>query len=108
MGSLQAVFCPGHTPGHMAFLDTRDGTLIAGDAFTNQVRLLAAGTFKLYFPFTAIFAWDRVASAESAKRLRDLKPARLAMGHGKTIVSPVNEMGKAVEMAFQQAGKMLD
>jgi len=108
VGSLQTVFCPGHTPGHMAFLDTRDGTLIAGDAFTNQVKLLAAGTFKIYWPFAALFAWDRVASAVSAGKLRDLKPARLAVGHGKTIVSPVTEMDKAVEMAFQQSGKMLD
>jgi glyoxylase-like metal-dependent hydrolase (beta-lactamase superfamily II) len=108
VGSLQAVFCPGHTPGHMAFLDRRDGTLIAGDAFTNQVRLLAAGTFKLYFPLAALFAWDRAASAESARKLRSLNPARLAVGHGKTIVSPVREMNRAVEMAFRQSGKMLD
>jgi glyoxylase-like metal-dependent hydrolase (beta-lactamase superfamily II) len=106
--SLQAVSCPGHTPGHMAFLDTRDGTLIAGDAFTNQVRLLAAGTFKLYFPLAALFAWDRVASAESARKLRNLNPTRLAVGHGKNIVSPLKDMDRAVEMAFQQSGKMLD
>ena len=108
VGSLQSIFCPGHTPGHMAFLDRRDGTLIAGDAFTNQVRLLAAGTFKFYFPLAALFAWDRAASAESARKLRSLNPARLAVGHGKTIVSPVSEMNSAVEMAFRQARKMLD
>ena len=106
--SLKAIFCPGHTPGHMAFLDARDGTLIAGDAFTNKVKLLAAGTFKFYFPLAALFAWDRVASAESARKLRSLNPTRLAVGHGKTIVSPVNAMNKAVEMAFRQSRKMLD
>jgi hypothetical protein len=34
VGSLEVVGAPGHTPGHVAFLDTRDRTLIAGDVFT--------------------------------------------------------------------------
>src|SRR5881392_3377835 len=34
VGSLEVVASPGHTPGHVAFLDTRDRSLIAGDAFT--------------------------------------------------------------------------
>src|SRR5262249_43297024 len=29
VGSLEVVPCPGHSPGHVAFLDTRDGSLIA-------------------------------------------------------------------------------
>ena len=34
VGSLEVVAAPGHTPGHVAFLDTRDRTLIAGDAYS--------------------------------------------------------------------------
>ena len=34
VGSLEVVPSPGHTPGHVAFLDTRDRSLIAGDVFT--------------------------------------------------------------------------
>ena len=34
VGSLEVIEAPGHTPGHVAFLDTRDRTLIAGDVFT--------------------------------------------------------------------------
>src|SRR3954451_10547213 len=30
VGSLEVVASPGHTPGHVALLDTRDRTLIAG------------------------------------------------------------------------------
>src|SRR2546423_12122762 len=34
VGSLEVIETPGHTPGHVAFLDTRDRTLIAGDVLT--------------------------------------------------------------------------
>src|SRR5437763_12573980 len=33
IGSLEVIASPGHTPGHMAFLDVRDRSVIAGDAF---------------------------------------------------------------------------
>jgi len=108
VGSLQAVFSPGHTPGHMAYLDVRDGSLIAGDAFTTQMGLIAAGVFKFYFPFPLLFSWNRECAAESAKKLRNVKPARLAVGHGETIESPLAAMDQAIELAFQQCGKMLN
>ena len=105
VASLQAVSCPGHTPGHMALLDVRDGTLIAGDAFVTQAGVAAAGIFKIYFPFPAFFSWSKELSAESAKRLRDLRPMRLAVGHGKTVESPLAAMDRAVDLAFRQLGR---
>ncbi len=108
IGSLQAIFSPGHTPGHMSYLDLRDGSLIAGDAFTTQTGVLAAGTFKLLFPFPALFSWNREVAAESARKLRDFKPSRLAVGHGKTIESSLAAMDRAIELALRQCGKMLD
>ncbi len=108
IGSLQAVFSPGHTPGHIAYLDGRDGSLIAGDAFTTQLGVTAAGVFKLYFPFPALFSWNRYCAAESGRKLRKLNPMRLAVGHGKTIESPLAAMDEAIELAFRQCGKMLD
>jgi glyoxylase-like metal-dependent hydrolase (beta-lactamase superfamily II) len=108
VGSLQAISSPGHTPGHMAYLDVRDGSLLAGDTFTTQTGVVAGGVLKLYFPFPRIFSWNRELAAESARKLRDLKPARLAVGHGKTIESPFAAMDRAVELAFKQCGKMLN
>lgn len=108
VGSLQAISSPGHTPGHMAFLDVRDGSLIAGDAFTTQTGVVAAGAFKSSFPFPWLFSWNRHYAAESARKLRNLKPERLAVGHGNTIESPLAAMDQAVELAFQQCGKMLN
>jgi glyoxylase-like metal-dependent hydrolase (beta-lactamase superfamily II) len=108
IGSLQAIFSPGHTPGHMSFLDVRDGSLIAGDAYTTQMGVIAAGVFKFYFPFPALFSWNGMVGANSAKKLRNLKPTRLAVGHGRTIESPIEAMDRAIELAFRQCGKMLD
>ena len=34
IGSLEVIASPGHTPGHVALLDTRDRTLICGDAYS--------------------------------------------------------------------------
>jgi glyoxylase-like metal-dependent hydrolase (beta-lactamase superfamily II) len=107
VGSLQTIFSPGHTPGHMAYLDVRDGSLLAGDAFTTQTGVVAAGVLKLYFPFPRIFSWNRELAAESARKLRNVKPTRLAVGHGKTIESLLAAMDRAVELAFRQWVKML-
>ena len=102
IGSLKAVSSPGHTPGHMAYLDVRDSALIAGDAFTTQTGVVVAGVFKPLFPFPALFSWNAVVSAKSAGKLRGLNPSILAVGHGPTIVSPAREMDLAIEEAFRQ------
>jgi glyoxylase-like metal-dependent hydrolase (beta-lactamase superfamily II) len=102
IGSLRAISSPGHTPGHFSFLDVRDSTLIAGDAFVNQTGLVAAGAFKWLFPMPALFSWNGALSARSAAKLRDLKPARLAVGHGNTIVNPGKALDEAVALALQQ------
>jgi glyoxylase-like metal-dependent hydrolase (beta-lactamase superfamily II) len=108
VGSLLAVSSPGHTPGHISFLDTRDGSLIAGDAFTTQMGVVAAGAFKLLFPFPAIFSWNRELAVESARKLRKLNPTRLASGHGPTIGAPLAAMDQALELALRQCGKVLN
>ena len=101
-GSLQAVASPGHTPGHLAFLDARDNTLIAGDAFTTQTGVVVAGVFKAIFPFPALFSWNAVLSAKSAEKLRGLNPSLLAVGHGPSIPLPARQMDAALEEAFRQ------
>lgn len=39
VGSLEVIAAPGYTPGHVAYLDTRDRTLFAGDTFTSYGRV---------------------------------------------------------------------
>ena len=47
VGSLEVIATPGHTPGHIAFFDTRDRTLIAGDALMTQGGIAVSGQLRL-------------------------------------------------------------
>jgi glyoxylase-like metal-dependent hydrolase (beta-lactamase superfamily II) len=53
VGSLEVVEAPGHTPGHVAFLDTRDRTVLAGDVFTTYGRAAVSSYFSFPFPLAA-------------------------------------------------------
>jgi glyoxylase-like metal-dependent hydrolase (beta-lactamase superfamily II) len=99
VGSLEVIPSPGHTPGHIAFLDTRDGTLIAGDAFQTRGGVAVAGTLKPWFPFPALGTWHKPTALESAKHLRGLKPSRLAVGHGPVLSEPLALMDHAIAEA---------
>jgi len=46
VGSLEVVASPGHTPGHIAFLDVRDRTMIAGDAFQTRGGIAVSGVVR--------------------------------------------------------------
>lgn len=111
IGSLTALSVPGHTPGSMAFLDTRSGALIAGDAFQIRGGMAVAGQIQPLFPFPAFGTWSRELSLESAKKLRDLKPALLAVGHGEMLDNPAAAMNRAIAkaerklMQFQAQGR---
>lgn len=104
VGSLRVVASPGHSPGHVAFVDTRDNTLIAGDAFTSVSRLTVAGTVTLIFPWPAWATWHKPMALESAKKLRALNPSRLAVGHGPTLENPLAAMDKAIAEAEGRLG----
>jgi glyoxylase-like metal-dependent hydrolase (beta-lactamase superfamily II) len=97
IGSLEVISLSGHTPGHTSFLDMRDGTLIAGDAYANLSQLIVSGVFTPLFPISAKVTWHKSRALESAKRLRDLQPSRLALGHGPVLENPVSAMTRAIE-----------
>jgi glyoxylase-like metal-dependent hydrolase (beta-lactamase superfamily II) len=99
IGSLEVVASPGHTPGHAAFFDVRDKTLIAGDALQTQGGIAVAGVARLLFPLPALGTWHKPTALESAKVLRALNPDRLAVGHGKVLENPQTAMDQAIEEA---------
>jgi glyoxylase-like metal-dependent hydrolase (beta-lactamase superfamily II) len=99
VGSLEVVASPGHTPGHISYLDRRDGTLIAGDAYTTKAGISTAGTLRLLFPLTAMATWSKPVGLRSAEALAALKPSRLAVGHGETMEQPLAAMQRAIDEA---------
>ncbi|WP_407669128.1 MBL fold metallo-hydrolase [Paenibacillus algicola] len=99
IASLQAVASPGHTPGHMAFLDRRSGVLIAGDAFQTRGGMAVSGDVRWNFPFPAWATWHKATALHSARRLSDLRPQVLACGHGSMVLQPYDAMQQVVARA---------
>lgn len=99
IGSLLAIAAPGHTPGSMAFLDTRSRALIAGDAMQTRGGIAVSGHLKPLFPFPAFATWNKQASLDSVRKLRDLKPTLLAAGHGRMLADPLAAIDRAIEEA---------
>jgi glyoxylase-like metal-dependent hydrolase (beta-lactamase superfamily II) len=96
VGSLEVVAAPGHTPGHVAFLDTRDGTLLCGDAYSTLGGVATTAKPNPRFPLPALATWHRPTALESAKALRALDPVRLAPGHGRVVEAPGAAMDAAI------------
>ena len=96
VGSLEAIATPGHTPGHLAFMDTRDRTLFTGDVFSTLGGTAVSARMNPRFPLIYMGTWNRPVDAASARKLREREPARLAPGHGKILDSPLAAMDAAI------------
>lgn len=100
IGSLEVIDAPGHTPGHIALLDTRDRTLLCGDAFSTLGGVATSARANPKFPLPAVATWDKALELATARQLRALDPARLAPGHGPVVEAP----GAAIDAAIAKAG----
>jgi glyoxylase-like metal-dependent hydrolase (beta-lactamase superfamily II) len=96
VGSLEVVPAPGHSPGQIALLDTRDRTVIAGDAYSTIGGVATTAGPYWRFPLPGVITWNRDLALESARALRALEPARLAVGHGRIVDNPVAAMDAAI------------
>jgi glyoxylase-like metal-dependent hydrolase (beta-lactamase superfamily II) len=99
IGSLQVVATPGHTPGHLSLIDTRDRALIAGDALTTIGRTAVSGELVWRWPFPALSTWNKPLALGSAERLCGLAPSTLATGHGPVIAAATDALIHAVSRA---------
>ncbi len=105
VGSLRVISAPGHTPGQIALLDQRDGSLIVGDAFQTRAGLAVAGIVRWLFPLPALATWHLPTALASAHRLRALAPTRLAVGHGPVLADPLAAMDEAIAEAAQNVAR---
>jgi glyoxylase-like metal-dependent hydrolase (beta-lactamase superfamily II) len=96
VGSIEVIDSPGHSPGHVAFRDTRDGTVIAGDVFTSIGGLATTSARNWVFPLGTMATFDRVQNLESARALRALEPPLLVVGHGPAVHAPAAAMDRAI------------
>ncbi len=99
VGSLLAVASPGHTPGHLAFLDERDHTLFCGDTYSTLGGVATSARMNPRFPLVVMGTWNRPLVLQSARALRELEPAYLAPGHGKIVAQPGAAMDAAIARA---------
>jgi glyoxylase-like metal-dependent hydrolase (beta-lactamase superfamily II) len=96
IGSLEIISSPGHTPGHIAFMDTRDRTLYCGDVYSTYLRMATTADPKLPTPLPSLATWHYPTEIASARALRALDPARLAPGHGRVVEAPGAAMDAAL------------
>ncbi|MGI4979036.1 MAG: MBL fold metallo-hydrolase [Janthinobacterium lividum] len=98
-GSLRCYYTKGHTPGHMSFLDERDGTLIAGDALVSMGELRPPTKPVWWFPLPKFATWDKPMALESARKLATLPVTGIATGHGKFVRGDGAAIARAVAKA---------
>ncbi len=99
IGSLEAIAAPGHTPGQLAFLDHRDGTLFCADSYSSLGGVATCAKANWRFPLPAMATWHKPTALETAKALRAMDPKRLAPGHGKVVEDPGAAMDAAIARA---------
>jgi glyoxylase-like metal-dependent hydrolase (beta-lactamase superfamily II) len=99
VGSLEVFATPGHTPGHVSFLDTRDRSVIAGDALTS-IGGAAVPSYRYWrFPLAAMATWNGEEAINSAGALRELDPSVIVVGHGGAVHDPRQALDAAIDRA---------
>lgn len=90
LGGLQAVFTPGHAPGHMAFWQPAKRLLFCGDVLFNAPKLGLPPTF---------LTVDMEENKRSVRKLIDLEPEMVCFGHGRPLTGAtprLQEFGRTI------------
>lgn len=87
MGGLQAVFTPGHAPGHLAFWQPEKRLLFCGDVMFNLT--------KMGLPLRLVTV-DMAEDKRSIQKLAKLDPAIICFGHGNPVTENAAERLRAL------------
>ncbi|WP_273123831.1 MBL fold metallo-hydrolase [Bacillus weihaiensis] len=105
IGSLEVIATPGHTPGSISFFDRKTKTVIAGDALQTRGGIAVSGQLRVLFPFPAMATWNKEIALESVKKIHELSPNLLAVGHGDLFRHPISHLQKAMTEAEENLKK---
>ncbi|TGA95683.1 MBL fold metallo-hydrolase [Sporolactobacillus shoreae] len=84
IGGLTPYFAPGHSPGHVVYYHEKDKVLLSGDLFTSR-----KGKLRRPMP---MFTGDMAEAVRSAVIIDRLKPARLEVCHGQSVINPFDQL----------------
>jgi glyoxylase-like metal-dependent hydrolase (beta-lactamase superfamily II) len=90
MGGLEAIFTPGHAPGHLSFWQPEKKVLFCGDTIFRI-------PFNMRLPF-AMLTVDMAENIRSIGRLASLNPDIICFGHGQ----PLRENSAGLLRQFAQ------
>ncbi len=96
IGSLTAVWTPGHTPGMTSYWSDQDQFFIVGDALQTKGGLAIAGMINWTFPFPALATWSKELAIYSAEKILKFVPEVIAPGHGNLLHKPSLELEKVI------------
>jgi glyoxylase-like metal-dependent hydrolase (beta-lactamase superfamily II) len=84
IGPLRVVASPGHTPGHLSFLDEEQGVLLVGDC----LGVVSGRLVRAPEQFTA----DLEVAEQTLHSLLPLRGSRMLFGHGPELANPWGEL----------------
>jgi glyoxylase-like metal-dependent hydrolase (beta-lactamase superfamily II) len=107
MEAWEWIHTPGHTPGHVAFVRSRDRVVLSGDAILTLKVNAWSGLLRQEQGLSGppwYTTWDRGAATASIVAIADLEPLVLASGHGL----PLQGIGTAAAVHAFAARQMRD
>ncbi|MBM7566912.1 MBL fold metallo-hydrolase [Paenibacillus sacheonensis] len=97
IGGLSVHLTPGHSPGHVVYYHEQDGVMLAGDLFTSK-----KGRLKKPMP---MFTADMAEAVRSSEIVRKLRPKRLEVCHGNSVLNPADQLDAYQKSQRLDAGK---